>query len=113
MSDPLSSAPPLTLEGSSILHQMFQINWGAWNARDAATRQKICAEAAEALSDPKTALIAMLGHKGDLQLVHFRDDFEQLHQVELDVARLQLSEFLTETTSYVSVIELGLYDSTV
>src|SRR5258708_6393051 len=104
MSDPLSSAPPLTLEGSSILHQMFQVNWKAWGSLDAASRQNIASEATDALQSPKTALVAMLGHKGDLQLVHFRDDFEQLHQVELNIARLRLSEFLVPTTSYVSVV---------
>ncbi len=113
MSDPLGSAPPLTLEGSSILHQMYQVHWKTWGALDAAARQKIAGEAAELLGHPKSALVAMLGHKGDLELVHFRDDFEQLHQTQLDVARLSLNEFLTPTSSYVSVVELGLYDSTV
>ena len=54
----------------------------------------------------------LLGHKGDLMLVHFRETFDQLNQAELDVARLRLNDFLEPTTSYLSVIELGLYEST-
>ena len=35
----------------------------------------------------RTALFSQLGHKGDLILVHFRDSFEALNQVELDLAQ--------------------------
>jgi hydrogen peroxide-dependent heme synthase len=55
----------------------------------------------------------MLGHKGDLMLVHFRQSFEQLKQVELSLASLALWDYLEPTSSYLSVVELGLYDSTV
>jgi chlorite dismutase len=52
-----------------------------------------------------------LGHKGDLLLLHFRESFDALNQAELDLSRLKLSEFLEPTSSYLSVIELGLYES--
>jgi len=44
--------------------------------------------------------------------VHFRQSFAELNQVELQIARLKLSDYLEPTTSYLSVIELGLYEST-
>ena len=50
---------------------------------------------------------------GDLMLLHFRPSFDELNQAELCVAQLQLGEFLEPTTSYLSVVELGLYESTV
>ena len=107
-------AAPLTMEGSPILHQMFSINWKAWRQIGADAQRDIAHEAAAALAEMKqTALFAMLGHKGDLQFIHFRDTFDQLHQAELNVSRLSLSQFLEPTTSYVSVVELGLYDSTI
>jgi len=59
----------------------------------------------------QSALYSLLGHKGDLLLVHFRDSFDALNQAELDLARLRLTEFLEPTSSYLSVIELGLYES--
>jgi chlorite dismutase len=43
--------------------------------------------------------------------VHFRESFDQLNQAELDLARLRLHDFLEPTSSYLSVIELGLYES--
>ena len=54
----------------------------------------------------------MLGHKGDLLLLHFRRSFEELNAVELDLARLRLGDYLEPAHSYLSVIELGLYEST-
>lgn len=121
---------PLTLDGSPLLHQLFRMRWGAWRGLSPKSQQAIVLEARQALgamerrttSPPPrgagraagdSALFAQLGHKGDLMLVHFRESFEALHAAELAVASLALAEYLEPTTSYVSVVELGLYDSTV
>jgi len=110
-------AVPLTLEGYAVLHQMMRFRWRAWRALAENQRREIAAEAAAALAPMETkpggqsALFSLLGHKGDLLFVHFRESFDQLNQAELDLARLRLSEFLEATTSYLSVIELGLYES--
>src|SRR5262249_15211776 len=107
---------PLTLEGASLLHQMFRIRWSAWKALPEERRKAVVEEAARALGameQAQTALFSLLGHKGDLMFVHFRNSFEELNQAELCVAQLEISEFLEQTTSYLSVVELGLYESTV
>jgi chlorite dismutase len=112
---------PLTLEGSSLLHQFFRFDWKAWRACAAGERQRIVAEATAALqrleragadASVRTALFSQLGHKGDLILIHFRDSLEALNQVELDLAQTELYDYLSLTHSYVSVVELGLYEST-
>ena len=59
----------------------------------------------------QSALFSQLGHKGDLILIHFRDSLEALNQVELDLAQTELYDFLDPRHSYVSVVELGLYES--
>ena len=111
---------PLTLEGSSLLHQFFRFDWKAWRATSKADQLRIAAAAIETLkglerakSDApiQTALFSEIGHKGDLILVHFRESFEALNQVELDLAQTELFDYLTPTHSYVSVVELGLYES--
>ena len=119
---PLSDFPPvpLTLEGSSLLHQFFRFDWKTWHATAKADRDRITAEAVSALKSlestgPDTpirsALFSQLGHKGDLILMHFRDSLEALNQVELDLAQTEFSNFLTPVHSYLSVVELGLYES--
>ena len=112
---------PLTLEGSSVLHQFFRFDWKIWRAFPAEEREDITAEFVETLkrleregpeSPVRSALYSELGHKGDLILVHFRDSLESLNQVELDLAQTRFHDFLTPVHSYVSVVELGLYEST-
>jgi chlorite dismutase len=118
---PLSDFPPvpLTLEGSSVLHQFFRFDWKAWRACAESERTRIVGEATAVLKkleragDGKvqTALYSQLGHKGDLIAVHFRESMEALNQVELDLAQIELYDYLELKHSYVSVVELGLYES--
>jgi peroxiredoxin len=112
-------AVPLTTEGYSVLHQMMSFRWTAWRALPDATRSVVAEEAATVLgemekkSGGESALFSLIGHKGDLLLVHFRNSFADLNQAELTLAGLRLSDYLEPTSSYLSIIELGLYDSTV
>ncbi len=109
---------PLTTEGYSVLHQMMRFRWTAWRALPEATRSAIAQEAAGVLGgmeqncSGQSALFSLIGHKGDLMLVHFRKSFAELNQAELKLAGLPLSDYLEPTSSYLSIIELGLYDST-
>ncbi len=112
----MTNEVPLTLEGASVLHQMFRVRWPAWKAATENRRQDALQEACAAftgMEQSQTALFSLLGHKGDLMLLHFRPSFDELNQAELCVTQLQLAEFLEPTTSYLSVVELGLYESTV
>src|SRR5271166_6726297 len=108
---------PLTLEGLSVLHQMFRFRWPEWRNLSPSRQQEIASEASATLSPSEaagqSALYSLLGHKGDLMLVHFRDSFDELNAAELQLNRTALQEYLEPTHSYLSVIELGLYDSSV
>jgi hydrogen peroxide-dependent heme synthase len=111
-------AVPLTIEGYSALHQMLRVRWTAWRGLQEADRREIVSEALPVLtrmeqnSQGQSAFYSLIGHKGDLMLVHFRESFDDLNRAELQLAQLRLSEYWEPTTSYLSVIELGLYDST-
>jgi peroxiredoxin len=110
---------PLTIEGYSVLHQMMRFRWSAWRPLRPSLKTEIIHEASGVLSKMEqnpagqSGLYSLLGHKGDLMFVHFRSSFEELNQAELQLARLKLSDYLETTTSYLSVIELGLYESTI
>jgi len=106
---------PLTLEGSFVLHQMMRFRRAAFGALDRENRAAIASEAAAAaglLEQQSSALFAMLGHKADLLWVHYRPNLEEIHQVQMGLAGLRLAEYSEPATSYLSVVELGLYDST-
>ncbi len=116
---PTNVAVPLTLEGSSVLHQMLRLRWREWRALAAPARREIAAQAAawlsglEAPGDGQSALYLLLGHKADLLLLHFRKSFEELQAAELGLAGLALFDFLEPAASFLSVVELSLYESTV
>ena len=106
---------PLTLEGSSLLHQMLRVRWPEWRGLAAVRREEILSEAGTAIQRMESqgsALFSLLGHKGDLMLVHFRQNFEQLGEAERALQKLALWDYLEQTSSYLSVVELGLYEST-
>lgn len=110
---------PLTLEGSCILHQMFRVRWSAWKALRSAERKGIIEEATamfegmERDAAEQSALFSLLGHKGDLMILHFRREIDTLNSAELCLANLRFAEFLEQTTSYLSIVELGLYQVSV
>ena len=116
MSQPDKMPPvPLTLEGSSVLHQMLRVRWKDWRALSAEDRAGMLDEivAAQALLEQKgSGVFSMLGHKGDLMLVHFRMNFEEIGKVETAINHLRIWDYLEQTSSYLSVVELGLYEST-
>jgi hydrogen peroxide-dependent heme synthase len=112
---------PITLEGSSVLHQMFRFDWESWKKLSAEAQREIEAEALalfqgweKGTGEParnQSAIFSMLGHKGDLLLIHFRDSFAELNQAEMELAQTRLNAFLHPQNSYLSVVELGLYES--
>src|ERR1019366_7854111 len=102
---------PLTVEGSSVLHQMMRFRRAVWRALSADARYQIAEEAIDALAameqpdeGRQSGAYSMLGH--------FRRSFEELEQAQRAVAQLRLSDYLEPATSYLSVVELGLYEST-
>ncbi len=109
---------PETLEGWSVLHQLFRIRRERWRGLPPAERRAIGQEAAKLLggmesrAEGPSALVSVLGHKADLMLIHFRKSFEELSEAELQVARTRLSDYLRPATSFVSMVELGLYEMT-
>jgi hydrogen peroxide-dependent heme synthase len=112
-------ATPLTLDGSYILHQMFRVRWTAWRGVGSSERKHVLSDAIATVGameqnrQEPSGLFSILGHKGDLMLVHFRKSLDELNQAELIVARSELNEYLEPTSSYLSVVELGLYEASV
>src|SRR5277367_6012732 len=112
---------PLTLEGASLLHQMFRFRWIAWRSLSLPERERVIDEAVELLEEAEhghgsprpnqSALYSLVGHKGDLMMIHFRDSVADLNRFELELAQTDLYEYLEPTHSYLSVVELGLYES--
>jgi chlorite dismutase len=98
---------------------MLRFRWAAWRQLGGPQKSELVEEATarlgkmEGASTGGSAIYSLLGHKGDLMLIHFRPSFLELKQVELQLTQLRIADYWEATTSYLSIIELGLYDSTV
>ena len=109
---------PEALEGWSVLHQLFRIRWAEWHAVAAEERRRLAAEAAGVLASMRggaegtSVPVTLLGHKGDLMLIHLRRSFDELQAAELEIGGLGLAAFLEPTTSFVSMVELAMYEMT-
>jgi hydrogen peroxide-dependent heme synthase len=106
---------PETLEGWAVLHLMYRVRWDGLRSSDSAEIQRLADAATRALAVPDagaTAYVQLLGHKGDLMIICFRRNFEELAQAQLALSRTELHDHLEATTSYVSIVELGMYEMT-
>src|SRR6476620_7722270 len=112
-------ATPLTLDGSYLLHQMFRVRWTVWRGLGATEQKHILDHSVKRLAameekkQEATGIASLLGHKGDLMLIHFRKTLDELNQAELMITQLPIQEFLEPTTSYVSVVELRISEPSV
>lgn len=109
---------PESLEGWWILHRMFDFDRFSWDRLPKEEQKAMVSQATEKLSvlkegkDTDLSLAQMLGHKADLMLTHYSKDYEGLAHAQTLVDKLPLFEFLTPATSYVSILELGMYEAT-
>src|SRR5579884_2050724 len=107
-----------TIEGWWILHRMFAFDRRRWAALPLAEQQRITREATDALTalaageDSDAGVAQMLGHKADVMFTHYARAFDGLAVAQTALDRCELAEFLEPRDSYVSVLELGLYDAT-
>ena len=106
----------MTMEGSWVLHQMIRFDWATWRTVPKEIGTAMVAELAELLEKmgpAKTAFFSLVGHKGDFMVVHFREKFDELNAAEVALTKSSMGDFFDVVHSYVSVVELGLYESSV
>ena len=109
---------PESLDGWTILHRMFALDRRRFDALDEQHRERIGAKAAACFAamvregESDLGLAQLLGHKGDLMLTHYARSFDALGEVQTTVDKLALRDYLEPRESYVSTVELGLYEHT-
>ena len=81
---------PETLEGWSLLHLMYRVRWDRLRSLNSAEIQRLADSATRAQAVPDagaTAYVQLLGHKGDLMIICFRRNIEELAQAQLALSR--------------------------
>jgi len=108
---------PETLDGWAMLHRMFRFERRRFDKLEAGKREEIARETTEFLEplhaseDSDVSLAQMLGHKCDVMITHYARAWDELAAVQSRFDKTELAEYLVQTTSYVSILELGLYDA--
>ncbi|MCX8040632.1 MAG: heme-dependent peroxidase [Planctomycetota bacterium] len=106
---------PETREGWFVLHDCYVVDWPRWRACSAGIEMIAEAQAwlerMQGAARGDSAMYSVVGQKADLLFLHYRDSVEALDEVELSFRRLRLHEFLKPSFSFLSVIELGLYEA--
>ncbi len=109
---------PESLEGWWILHRMFSFDRRVWDALGEKKRTRSVQHAADLFEhlkrgdDGDVGLAQVVGHKADLMIVHYARTYDGLAYAQTLVDKLDLCDVLVPRDSYVSVLELGLYEAT-
>jgi chlorite dismutase len=97
---------------------MFRFRRRAFDALPAERRRAIADEARALLEgfasspDADAGAAQLLGHKSDFMLTHYAKSFDELGAAQTAFDKTELAEYLEPQTSYVSILELGLYEAT-
>jgi len=110
----MPAAPP-TAEGYFMLHDFRRIDWDEW--RDAPDRRREAAVSSgrtylaerSDLDAGETAVFTVAGHKADLLFVHLRETLDAVERAERQFEATDFAGFTEQSTSYVSVTEIGGY----
>ncbi|WP_229110849.1 heme-binding protein [Halapricum desulfuricans] len=110
-------APP-TAEGWYVLHDVRTIDWAGWAEAAQRTRDRAIEEGIEFLQSVTAVedadagdsmVVSMLGHKGDLMIVHMRPTLADIDELERRFERTPLASFTERDRSFVSVTEASGY----
>jgi chlorite dismutase len=109
---------PESLDSWSILHRMYRFERRRYAALETAQQAEVEQATFGVLErfarDPASdlGLAQILGHKADLMITGYAKSFDALGEMEMALDALPLRDYLEPLGSYVSVLELGLYEAT-
>lgn len=112
------SEPANTFDGWYSLHDFRTVNWPAWKRLSEEERKEAVNEFIAILNKMKETeekkegshvLYSVVGQKADLLLMTLRPTMKELNEIENELNKTRLAEFLTPAYSYVSVVELSNY----
>jgi chlorite dismutase len=107
-----------TLEGWYCLHDFRSIDWHSFKLLSSDERQQAIVEFqqifakwndTEKTSEGSHAIYNILGQKADIMFMVLRPTMDELIQIETDINKTTLSQYMIPTYSYVSVVELSNY----
>ena len=107
-----------TLDGWYCLHDLRSIDWAAWKTLSSDERGEAMLEFLSIIekwnktNDAKQgshAMYTVVGQKADIMFMILRPTMEELNEIETELNKTTLAEYMVPAYSYVSVVELSNY----
>lgn len=107
-----------TMDGWYVLHDMRSIDWKAWKQASESERQEALSQLKEILASwdivekeekGSQGFYQVIGHKADIMFMLLRPTIEELLEMELEINKSAMGDFLIQTHSFFSVVELSKY----
>jgi peroxiredoxin len=107
---------PQTIEGFYVLHDIYNVDWAALRRLSSKERASVANEAvawlgaSDGTGKGDTAAYSIVTQKGDLMFLHYRETPDELSVIEQSLKQIRVSDYLLPAYSYLSVIEVSLYE---
>ena len=107
---------PQTIEGFYVLHDLYNVDWAGLRRLPSDERAIVVDEAVAWLADcasverGNSAAYSIITQKADLMFIHYRDTPDELSTIEQSLAQIEFSDYLVPSYSYLSIIEVSLYE---
>ncbi|MEN1938058.1 hydrogen peroxide-dependent heme synthase [Paenibacillus sp. 102] len=107
-----------TLDGWYCLHDLRSIDWAAWKTLSSDERGQAMFEflnviekwnKVAAAKQGSHAMYTVVGQKADIMFMILRPTMEELNEIETELNKTTLAEYMVPAYSYVSVVELSNY----
>jgi chlorite dismutase len=111
----MAEAPP-TAEGWFVLHDFREVDWAAWQAQPERDRTRTIDAATDYFASAQdeageTAVFTVTGDEADLLILHLRPTLDGIERAERQFNRTPFGQLTAQSTSFVSVTEVGGYTS--
>lgn len=107
-----------TFDGWYSLHDLRSIDWTSWKYAKEEERQEAIEEFTELLTKWEAveeekkgshAFYKVIGHKADFMFMFLRPTVEELSEIETEINKSKMGDYLIPAHSYFSVVEISRY----
>ncbi|HLR75426.1 MAG TPA: hydrogen peroxide-dependent heme synthase [Virgibacillus sp.] len=107
-----------TMDGWYCLHDLRVIDWSSWKMASSEERHLAVKEFEQLLTqweeveqqkNGSHVMYQAIGHKGDLMFMFLRPTMEELANIETEISKSRLGDYLVPAHSYLSIVELARY----
>lgn len=107
-----------TLDGWYCLHYFYAVDWTSWKQLSSDERQSAIFEflhivdkwnKTEEEKKGSHTMYTVVGQKADMMFMILRPSMDELNEIETEISKSKLADYLIPAGSYVSVVELSNY----